>query len=123
VAAGATWTVEGGGTRSHSANFSARTRPAFPPALPSTRFFQESDRIILRSLIEGIRQGNGAQDFFDVEGRRVGDGPAWRSAWHLSFLRTELPWWAGEPYGLVKKVTVPVPRLPVLFCTAVMAAW
>jgi hypothetical protein len=29
----------------------------------------------------------------------------------------------GEPYGLVKKVTVPVPRLPVLFCTAVMAAW
>ena len=33
--------------------------------------------------------------------------------------------WPGPPifYGLVKNVTVPVPRLPVLFCTAVIAAW
>jgi hypothetical protein len=43
-----------------------------------------------------------------------------RSPYRGTF-RPQLNAW-GEPYGLVKKVTVPVPMLPVLFCTAVMAA-
>jgi hypothetical protein len=30
---------------------------------------------------------------------------------------------AFELYGLMKKVTVAVPMLPVLCCTAVMSAW